>query len=139
MTSRVLDIAPYDTFSIDCTATSSVQGIDQVPLSKAFSWTLSVDSASPEPVSMGVTDMGLTEPTSTSTLSLTAATPGDHTYLCSVAVTFLHSVSDSIASSAETAVAVYGELVSACGLPYLMCHSPFRPRPPTASHKPEDE
>ena len=106
VTDRILDIAPYNSFSIDCTAISSVQGGVDVDLSKTFTWTQIIDDGSPTMINDGIVNSGLDTSSSTSQLTVTTTTAGQHTYSCNARISLL--VSDVIINNAMRMITVQG-------------------------------
>ena len=84
------NVAPYNTFTLNCTATSSVEGMS-VALPKRFQWRRQYD-----PDTTGLTQLSsnttiqiqdgdnLTQPSSSSRLTVTEDIPGDYRYCCQV-------------------------------------------------------
>ena len=109
---RVLDISPYNTFTLTCTATSSFSGIDRAIL-KSFTWTSRIDSGANEMISSStngvtITDSDLDQATSTSTLQMTTTTAGEHMYTCSSSLVVSPAM-DDITGSAQQTVTVVGQ------------------------------
>ena len=107
VTDRILDISPYNSFSIDCTATSSVEG-STVALSKTFTWTQTIDSGSSMMINNGFMNSGLDMASSTSQLTVTTTTAGSHSYSCMVAIDLPTTVSDTIINSRMSSLTVQG-------------------------------
>ena len=90
-TTRFPNMAPYNTFFINCTATSSVEGVGNVALPKKFLWRRRYG-----PDTTGLTQLSsndtiqiqdgdnLTQPTSYSILTVTEDIPRDYRYHCQV-------------------------------------------------------
>ena len=90
-TTRLPNAAPYNTFSLNCTATSSVEGVENVALPKTFTW-----RKRHGPDTTGLTQLSsnatvqiqdgdnLNQPTSTSMMTVTEDIPQDYRYRCRV-------------------------------------------------------
>ena len=107
VTGPILDIAPYNSFSIDCTATSSVGG-STVALSKTFTWTQTIDSGSSMVINVGILNSGLDMASSVSQLTVTTTTAGSHSYSCIVAIDLPTTISDTIINSRMRSLTVQG-------------------------------
>ena len=81
-TTRLPNIAPYNTFSLTCTATVP-QGVVSP---KTFTWRRRIGpQLSPLTlITTGITSTNLDQPTSTSVLTVTETTAGDYRYRCRV-------------------------------------------------------
>ena len=111
ITTRVLDISPYNTFTLTCTATSHVSGTDRAIL-KSFTWTRKIGSGAIEMITdstngVTITGSNLDQATSTSTLQMTTTTPGEHVYTCSSSLVVSPAM-DNIAGEAQQTVYVEG-------------------------------
>ena len=89
-TTRLPNMAPYNTFFLNCTTTSSVEGRN-VSLPKSFLWLRRYGSSelNPYPLSGNATIQikdgdNLYQPTSSSMLTVTENTPRDYRYRCQV-------------------------------------------------------
>ena len=90
-TTRLPNVAPYNTFSLTCTATSNVEGVVSVALPKKFIWRRRYG-----PDTTGLTQLSgnttiqiqdgdnLNQPTSSSMLTVTEDIPQDYRYRCRV-------------------------------------------------------
>ena len=90
ITSRILDVSPYNTFSLTCTSTSRVNGIARA-LTKTVQWMRSIDSSQVLELSSSTSEFtisssNLDQVNSTSTITVNADTAGDHTYTCLVSL-----------------------------------------------------
>ena len=106
VTTRVLDIPPYNSFTLTCTATSSVSGTDRAIL-KSFTWTRRIGSGAIEMImnsTNGVTITGsnLDQATSISTLQMTTMTAGEHMYTCSSSLVVSPAMDDITGSDQQT-------------------------------------
>ena len=111
MTSRVLDVSPYNTFSLTCTATSHVNGA-ATPLTKTIQWMRSIDSSQVVELSSSTSEVtisssNLDQHTSTSTITVDADTAGDHAYTCRVSLD-VSPATDDINGQDSTNIAVQG-------------------------------
>ena len=84
-------MAPYNTFSLNCTATSRVEGVGNVALPKSFQWRRRYGSGTTglTPLSATTTIQiqngdNLTQPTSSSMLTVNEDIPQDYRYRCQV-------------------------------------------------------
>ena len=90
-TTRLPNVAPYNTFSLTCTTTSSVEGVGNVALPKRFTWRRRYG-----PDTTGLTQLSsnatiqiqdgdnLNQPTSSSMLTVTEDISRDYRYRCRV-------------------------------------------------------
>ena len=90
-TTRLPNVAPYNTFSLNCTATSSVEGVGSVALPKRFHWRrrYGPDTTGLTQLSNNATILiwdgdNLFQPTSSSMLTVTEEIPQDYRYRCRV-------------------------------------------------------
>ena len=90
-TTRLPNVAPYNTFSLTCTATSSVEGVGVVALPKRFLWLrrygsseLNLDILSSNATIQIQDGDNLNLPTSSSILTVTENIPQDYWYRCRV-------------------------------------------------------
>ena len=90
-TTRLPSVAPYNTFSLTCTATSSVEGVGPVALPKRFLWLrrygsseMNLDILSSNATIQIQDGDNLTQPTSSSMLTVTEDIPQDYRYRCRV-------------------------------------------------------
>ena len=90
-TTRLPNVAPYNTFSLNCTATSRVEGVGDVALPKKFMWLRQYGSAEMNLVSLlrnttiQIQDGdNLNQPTVSSMLTVTEDVPHDYRYRCQV-------------------------------------------------------
>ena len=90
-TTRLPNVAPYNTFSLTCSATTMVEGVGNVALPKRFQWrrrygpsqfTLDLLSAN-DTIQIQDGD-NLYQPTSSSMLTVTEDILGDYRYRCRV-------------------------------------------------------
>ena len=113
---RVLDISPYNGFSLTCSATSRVVR-NPTAITKAFSWTRSIDGARDGvPVVMDENDYvvimesGLVEAEATSVLMVNTSLSGSHVYTCSARLVVAPATDDIQEQEIETIV-VHGKLL----------------------------
>ena len=90
-TTRLPNVAPYNTFSLNCTATTSVENVGNVALPKRFQWLRQYGSSEMNLVLLSgnatvqIQDGGnRTQPTSSSMLTVTEDIPQDYRYRCRV-------------------------------------------------------
>ena len=86
---RFPNVAPYNTLTLNCTATSRVEGVGPVALPKRFQWRrrYGPDTTGLMLLSSNTTIQiqdgdNLTQPTSSSMLTVTEDIPGDYRYRC---------------------------------------------------------
>ena len=117
---RVLDVSPYNSFSLTCSSTSPVQGLVSV-----FTW--SEQSSSGDSVElMGNESVAITTPSDgSSELRVTTSVAGEHIIVCSVSVALPDgSVKNSFT---QVPVPVQGECQwQAIGHLRETAHSPLR-------------
>ena len=112
---RVLDVSPYNSFSLTCSSTSPVQGLVSV-----FTW--SEQSSSGDSVElMGNESVAITIPSDgSSELRVTTSVAGQHIIVCSVSVALPDGSKKG--NSAQEPVSVQGEcnwtLERNCSLSY---------------------
>ena len=85
-TTRLPNVAPYNTFSLICTATSLVQG-SEVAFTKSFTWSYQMGNrvgatTGFTTVQMGIMNRDLSQARSTSELTVSETTAGMYTYRC---------------------------------------------------------
>ena len=99
---RVLDVSPYNSFSLTCSSTSPVQGLVSV-----FTW--SEQSSSGDSVElMGNGSVAITMPSDgSSELRVNTSVAGEHTIVCSVSVALPDGSVKT--NSAQETVPVQGE------------------------------
>ena len=124
MDMRVLDIEPYNNFTIMCMAVSSFNGVNK-NIRKTITWTRTVDSGQEEtltdsPGSITITNDDLTLATSTSTLLVATTTAGQHMYTCSSQLVVTPAM-DVITDTAQQTVSVIGNVVLALFLCIRLC------------------
>ena len=90
-TTHLPNVTPYNTFSLICTATSSVEGVGNVALPKRFLWLrrygsseLNLDILSSNNTIQIQDGDNLNQPTSSSMLTVTEDIPRDYRYRCRV-------------------------------------------------------
>ena len=90
-TTRLPNVAPYNTFSLNCTATTMVEDVGNVVLPKRFLWLRRYGSSelNLNPLSSNATIQiqngdNLTQPTSSSMMTVTEDIPRDYRYRCRV-------------------------------------------------------
>ena len=100
---RVLDVSPYNSFSLTCSSTSPVQGLVSV-----FTW--SEQSSSGDSVElMGNGSVAITTPSDgSSELRVTTSVAGEHIIVCSLSVGLLPD-GTMRTNSAQEPVPVQGE------------------------------
>ena len=117
VSSRILDLSPFNGFTLACMATSSVAG-RPTPIRKRISWMRSVDGGSPQQLTNGaanvdsvvtVTEVDLLEATSMSVLSVNTTMSGSHSYSCTAQLV-VSPAPDSITGQDQTIVNIVGEL-----------------------------
>ena len=127
-TTRLPNVAPYNTFFLTCTATSSVEGVGNVALPKTFTWRRRYG-----PDTTGLTQLSsnatiqiqdrdnLAQPTSSSMLTVTEDIPQDYRYRCQVD---LDLPADNIFTLTDVyPVTVTGKCCSSKGITFCMCAS----------------
>ena len=83
-----LDIAPYNTIALSCTAMLTVFRVP-VPGSMRFSWLRAVGASSPASLpAQTFTDDNVVGPTGVSMLNVSAEEAGSHTYSCVVIICY---------------------------------------------------
>lgn len=112
LTTRVLDVSPYNTFSLTCTTSSSVNGV-LTPFSKSIHWMRSIESGQTVEISnstsgVTVTHIDQDQATSTSVISIITSTAGRHVYICEVLLEVLNSEIDNGAVQDSFSVSVQG-------------------------------
>ena len=90
-TTHLPNVAPYNTFSLTCTATTSVEGVGNVALPKRFLWLrrygsseMNLDILSSNATIQIQDGDNLNQPTSSSMLTVTEDIPQDYRYRCRV-------------------------------------------------------
>ena len=90
-TTRLPNVAPYNTFSLTCTGTSSIEGVGNVALPKGFIWRRRYGSSRFNLVQLTSNATiqiqdgdNLNQPTSSSVLTVTEDIPRDYWYRCRV-------------------------------------------------------
>ena len=114
--SRILDLSPFNGFTLTCMATSSVAGLP-TPIRKRITWTRSVDGGPLQQLTDGanvdsvVTMMedDLLGATSMSMLMVNTTVSGSHSYTCTVQLV-VTPAPDSITGQDQTTVSIVGEL-----------------------------
>ena len=81
-TTHLPNVAPYNTFSLTCTATSSVEGVGNVALPKRFLWLRGLVQLSNNATFQIQDGDNLNQPTSSSMLTVTEDIPRDYQYRC---------------------------------------------------------
>ena len=127
-TTHLPNVASYNTFSLTCTATSSVEGLGNVALPKRFTWRRRYG-----PDTTGLTQLSnnasiqiqdgdnLYQPTSSSMLTVTEDIPRDYRYRCRVD---LDLPADSIFTFTDVyPITVTGKCCSSKGIVFCMCES----------------
>ena len=123
VTERILDIPPYNTFTLTCSASSSVQG-QSFAITKTLGWSESVDGASPTNLTQDVTTSDLAQITSSSAADVTVTSAGEYVYRCESVLT-LGAIPDRVVGVASTNVTVHGEHTHARTVlmkPYFVRH-----------------
>ena len=114
--SRILDLSPFNGFTLNCIATSSVVGTP-TPIRKRITWTRSVDGGPPQQLTDGtnvdnvvaVMEVDLLEATSMSMLMVNTTVSGSHSYTCTAQLV-VDPAPDSITEQDQTTVSIVGEL-----------------------------
>ena len=115
--SQILDLSPFNGFTLTCMATSSVAGT-LTPIKKRITWMRSVDGGSPQQLTNGaanvdsvvtVTEDNLLRATSMSMLSVNTTMSGSHSYTCTAQLV-VSPAPDSITGQDQTTVSIVGEL-----------------------------
>ena len=90
-TTRLPNVTPYNTFFLNCTVTSSVEGLGSVALPKRFQWRRRFGSSEMNLVLLSSNATiqiqdgdNLNQPTSFSILTVTEDIPRDYLYCCQV-------------------------------------------------------
>ena len=101
-TTRFPNVTLYNTFTLNCTATSNVEGVGNVSLPKKFQWLRRYGSGTTDLTQLSNNTTiqiqdgdNLTQPTSSSMLTVTEDIPRDYRYRCQVD---LNLPADSISS-----------------------------------------
>ena len=118
VSSRILDLSPFNDFTLACMATSSVAGTP-TPIRKRITWMRSVDGGHPQQLTneaasvdsiVIVTEDSLMGATSMSMLSVNTTTSGSHRYTCTAQLV-VSPAPDSITEQDQTTVNIVGELI----------------------------
>jgi hypothetical protein len=115
---RILDISPFNGFSLTCTASSRVTGIEiPPPIRKRIIWMRSVDGGPPETLTDGasvdsvvmVMEDDLLQATSMSMLMVNTTVSGSHSYTCTAELV-VAPAPDNISEQDMTTISIVGEL-----------------------------
>ena len=118
VSSRILDISPFNGFSLTCTVTSRVGGA-QTPISKRITWMRSVDGRPAQDLTDGanvdsvvmVMEDDLFGGTSMSMLVINTTVSGSHSYTCRAELV-VAPAPDDITQQDQTNVGIIGKLKS---------------------------
>ncbi len=124
VTGRILDIPPYNTYALTCTASSRVQSIPTA-ISKTIQWSVSFNSGAFTTVTDGVMTSNLTMATSSSVLSVTASVSGEYVYRCGSQLELV-GVDDSVEGDYSSDITIYGRHTHTHYCP-LHTHTHYRP------------
>ncbi len=129
VTGRILDIPPYNTYALTCTASSRVQSTPTA-ISKTIEWSVSFNSGAGTTVTDGVMTSDLTMATSSSVLSVAASVSGEYVYRCGSQLELV-GVDDSVGGDYTSSITIYGKHTHY--RPLHMTHTHCRPHtlPPT--------
>ena len=125
-TSRVLNVDPYNTFTLTCAFSSSVSNM-HVNVPKSVQWTRTIGGAPAAVVTdatpgIEITDSGLDQSSGTSVLATTAVSAGEHAFECLVRLD-VAAVPDDVEAMASTTVTVIGEHISRSICCILLTHN----------------
>ena len=126
-TTRLPNVTPYNTFFLNCTATSSVEDVGNVALPKRFQWLRRYGSSEMNLVLLSsnatiqIQDGGnLNQPTSSSMLTVTEDIPRDYRYRCRVD---LNLTNDVIVTRTDTyPITVTGKTHTASRISVYLLH-----------------
>ncbi len=107
VTGRILDIPPYNTYALTCTASSRVQSTPTA-ITKTIEWSVSFNDAAVTTVTERVMTNDLTMATSSSVLSITTSVSGQYEYRCGSQLELV-GVADSVEGAGTSSVTVYGK------------------------------
>ncbi len=108
VTGRILDVPPYNTYTMSCVASSRVQSIlKDIP--QTISWSVARDGGAVMSVSEGISTEMVDVGTSSSVLSVTINAGGEYVYTCGSSLD-LGDISDTVEGDDSTTVTVIGEL-----------------------------
>ena len=112
MGTRVLNIEPYNNFTLMCVAASSLNGTN-VNIQKTITWTRRIGSGQEEtltnsPGNVTITNDDLNLATSTSTLLVATTTAGQHRYTCSSQLVVTPAM-DVITGNAQQTINIIGK------------------------------
>ena len=107
VTGRILDIPPYNTYAITCTASSRVQSTPTA-ITKTIEWSVSFNSGAVTMVTEGVVTNHLAMATSSSVLSIMTSVSGEYEYRCGSQLELV-GVADSVEGAVTSSVTVYGK------------------------------
>ena len=115
ITTRVLNVDPYNNFTLTCAFSSSVSNMP-VNVPKSVQWTRAIGSGPATVVTAAtpgieITDSGLDQSSGTSVLAMTADSAGEHVFECLVRLD-VAAVPDDVEAMAATTVTVIGEHTS---------------------------
>ncbi|XP_064386408.1 uncharacterized protein LOC135334957 isoform X2 [Halichondria panicea] len=106
VTGRILDIPPYNTYVLTCTASSRVQST-LTAINKTIEWSVFFNSGAVTIVTEGVVTNDLTMATSSSVLSIATSVSGEYEYRCGSQLELM-GVADSVEGAGTSSVTVYG-------------------------------
>ena len=115
ITTRVLNVDPYNTFALTCAFSSNVLNMP-VNVPKSVQWTRTIGSGPATVVTastpgVDITDSGLDQSSGSSMLATTAVSAGEHAFECLVRLD-VAAVPDDVEAMASTTVTVIGEHTS---------------------------
>ena len=113
--SRILDISPFNGFSLICMATSTVSGMETA-IRKRITWMRSLDGGPAQELPDGATvdsvvmvmEDDLSGPTSMSMLVINTTVSGSHSYTCRAELA-VAPAPDDITQQDQTIVSIIGE------------------------------
>ena len=116
VSSRILDISPFNGFLLTCMATSRVAGV-ATAIRKRITWMRSVNDGPPEQLTEGanvdsvvmVVEDDLLQATSMSMLMVNTTVSGSHNYSCRAEL-IVAPAPDSITAQDQTMIIIVGEL-----------------------------
>ena len=108
---RVLDVAPYNNFTLTC---AFVSGVFNMPVNvpKSVQWSQTIRSGPATVVTastpgVDITDSGLDQFSGFSVLTMTATSAGEHAFECLVSLD-VAAIPDEVEGISSTTVAVFG-------------------------------
>ncbi len=132
VTGRILDIPPYNTYALTCTASSRVASTPTA-ISKTIEWSVSFNSGAVTTVTDGVMTSDLTMATSSSVLSVAASVSGEYVYRCGSQLELV-GVDDSVGGDYTSSITVYGKHTLTLRPTPTTAHTHYRPLHMTHTH-----